>query len=165
MNTCPACHREIQQASQECPYCGVIVAKWKGHTSPATGPAPENRPATVQIKERTVNYIPQSMVTTSVTLDGYQIVQTVGVVRGLVCRSRSIVGSFFAGLQTIFGGDITLYTQLCEQARADAFERMVQHAYELGGNAVIGVRYDATELMPGVTEVLCYGTAVKVSSR
>lgn len=112
-----------------------------------------------------MNHISQSMVTTSLTLDGYQIVQTIGVVRGLICRSRSVVGNFFASLQTLFGGDITLYTELCEQARADAFARMVEHASELGGNAVIGVRYDATEVISGVTEVLCYGTAVKVSSR
>lgn len=164
MTTCPACQREIQPAMQECPYCGVIIAKWKGYKPSTAGSAQFTGTANASSKERTMSYIPQSMVTTALTLDGYRIVQTIGLVRGLVCRSRSIVGSFFAGLQTIFGGDITLYTQLCEQARADAYDRMVQHANELGANAVIGVRYDATELMAGVTEVLCYGTAVKVSS-
>jgi uncharacterized protein YbjQ (UPF0145 family) len=164
MTTCPACQREIQPAMPECPYCGVIIAKWKGYKTSTEGFAQHTGTANTPSKERTMSYIPQSMVTTAPTLDGYRIVQTIGLVRGLVCRSRSIVGSFFAGLQTIFGGDITLYTQLCEQARADAYDRMVQHANELGANAVIGVRYDATELMAGVTEVLCYGTAVKVSS-
>ena len=164
MTTCPACQREIQPAAQECPYCGVIIAKWKGYKIATGGSAQHTSTAHAPSKEHTMGYIPQSMVTTAVTLDGYRIVQTIGLVRGLVCRSRSIVGSFFAGLQTIFGGDITLYTQLCEQARTDAYDRMVQHAYELGANAVIGVRYDATEVIAGVTEVLCYGTAVKVSS-
>jgi uncharacterized protein YbjQ (UPF0145 family) len=143
----------------------VIFSKWKGRTSPTVGSTPHQSNVTAQIKERTLNYIPQSMVTTSMTLDGYQVVQTIGLVRGLVCRSRSAIGNFFAGLQTIFGGDITLYTEMCEQARADAYARMVQHAHELGGNAVIGVKYDATEVIAGVTEVLCYGTAVKVSPR
>ena len=87
-----------------------------------------------------MNYIPASMVTTAITLDGFRIVQTVGIVRGLVCRSRSVVGNFVAGLQMFFGGNITLYTELCEQARTDAYERMTQHAKELGANAVIGVR-------------------------
>ena len=164
MTTCPACQREIQPAVQECPSCGVIIAKWKGSTTATTGSPQHTSTAHAPRKARTMGYIPQSMVTTAVTLDGYHIVHTIGLVRGLVCRSRSIVGNFFAGLQTIFGGDITLYTQLCEQARADAYDRMIQHAYELGANAVIGVRYDATEVMAGVSEVLCYGTAVKVSS-
>jgi uncharacterized protein YbjQ (UPF0145 family) len=164
MTTCPACHREIQPAAPECPYCGVILAKWKGYTTSMAGSPQHTSTANAPSQERRISYIPHTMVTTALTLDGYRIVQTIGLVRGLVCRSRSIVGSFFAGLQTIFGGDITLYTQLCEQARADAYDRMVQHAQELGANAVIGVRYDATEVMAGVTEVLCYGTAVKVAS-
>jgi uncharacterized protein YbjQ (UPF0145 family) len=83
-------------------------------------------------------------------------------VRGITVRSRSIVGSFFGGLQTIVGGNITIYTELCERARSDAFELMVQHADQLGANAIVGVRYDANEIMAGVTEVLCYGTAVVI---
>ena len=101
--------------------------------------------------------------TTAFTLSGQRITKELGTVRGVVVRSRSIIGSFGAGLQTIFGGDITLYTELCERARADAYSRMVAHAQELGANAIIGVRYDATEVMAGVTEVLCYGTAVVVT--
>ena len=100
--------------------------------------------------------------TTAFTLDGYRIVRTFGVVRGIVVRSRSVVGTIGASLQTLVGGNITLFTDLCEKTRADAFELMLTHARELGGNAVIGVRYDATEVMQGVSEVLCYGTAVYV---
>lgn len=104
-----------------------------------------------------------SMVTMSFQLDGHRIDETVGVVRGIVVRSRSVFGTIGAKLQTLVGGNISLMTELCERARADAFAQMIRHAEELGANAVIGVRYDATELMPGVTEVLCYGTAVRVS--
>ena len=104
----------------------------------------------------------QHMTTTAFTIDGYGTVQTLGLVRGIVVRSRSIIGTFGATLQTIVGGNITLYTQLCERTRNDAFDLMLQHARELGANAVIGVRYDATEVAQGVTEVLCYGTAVVV---
>lgn len=100
--------------------------------------------------------------TTAFTLAGQRVAKELGTVRGVVVRSRSIIGSFGAGLQTLFGGDITLYTELCERARQDAYERMIQHARQLGANAVIGLRYDATEVMAGVTEVLCYGTAVVV---
>lgn len=100
--------------------------------------------------------------TTAFTLAGQRITKELGTVRGVVVRSRSIIGSIGAGLQTIFGGDITLYTELCERARQDAYGRMVAHAQQLGANAIIGVRYDATEVMAGVTEVLCYGTAVVV---
>jgi uncharacterized protein YbjQ (UPF0145 family) len=100
------------------------------------------------------------MVSTSFDLTGYQITQNLGLVRGIVVRSRSVVGTFGASLQTLVGGDITLFTELCEKTRNDAFERMLQHAAEIGANGVIGVRYDATEIMNGVTEVLCYGTAV-----
>ncbi|MBI3884249.1 MAG: YbjQ family protein [Opitutae bacterium] len=100
--------------------------------------------------------------TTAFTLAGQRTVKELGTVRGVVVRSRSIVGSFGASLQTIFGGDITLYTELCERTRQDAYERMVAHARELGANAIIGLRYDATEISHGVTEVLCYGTAVVV---
>jgi len=102
--------------------------------------------------------------TTAFRLDGYRITQTLGVVRGIIVRSRSIVGNIGAGLQTLFGGNISLYTNLCERTRSDAFELMLKHAQQLGANAVIGVRYDATEVMAGVTEVLCYGTAVIVET-
>lgn len=101
-----------------------------------------------------------AMTTTAFTIDGYQIVKSLGVVRGIIVRSRSVFGTIGASLQTIVGGNITLFTELCEATRADAFEMMVNHAKEIGANAVIGVRYDATEIMQGVTEVLCYGTAV-----
>lgn len=104
-----------------------------------------------------------SMVTMALQLDGNHIDQTLGVVRGIIVRSRSIFGTIGAALQTIRGGNISLLTELCERARADAFAQMIAHAEELGANAVICVRYDATEVMQGVTEVLCYGTAVRVS--
>lgn len=100
--------------------------------------------------------------TTNPSLAGQRVVRELGTVRGIVVRSRSIIGSFGAGLQTIFGGDITLYTELCERARQDAYERMCAHAAALGANAITGLRYDATEIGQGVTEVLCYGTAVVV---
>ena len=100
-----------------------------------------------------------SLVTTNFQLDGYRIVKNFGVVRGIVVRSRSLFGNIGAGFQILFGGNITLYTELCEQTRRDAFELMLQHAQAIGANAVIGFRYDATEIMGGVTEVLAYGTA------
>jgi uncharacterized protein YbjQ (UPF0145 family) len=103
-----------------------------------------------------------SLVTTNFQLDGYRIVKSLGVVRGIVVRSRSVLGNIGAGIQILFGGNITLYTELCEQTRRDAFELMIQHANDLGANAVIGFRYDATEIMGGVTEVLAYGTACVV---
>jgi uncharacterized protein YbjQ (UPF0145 family) len=103
-----------------------------------------------------------SMVTTAPELPGYRIVRNIGVVRGIVVRSRSLFGTIGAGLQTLLGGNITLYTQLCEKTRQDAFVMMAQHATQAGGNAVIMARYDANELMQGVTEVLAYGTAVVV---
>ena len=106
--------------------------------------------------------IPHNMVTTAFVLDGYTIRQNLGLVRGIIVRSRSIVGTIGASLQTIVGGNITLFTKLCEQTREHAFDLMLQHAAELGANAVIGMRYDATEVMQGVTEVLAYGTAVFV---
>jgi len=102
------------------------------------------------------------LTTTAFTLDGYKIVKSFGVVRGITVRSRSLFGTIGASLQTLVGGNITLFTELCEQTRAEAFEMMVAHARELGANGVIGVRYDANEIMQGVTEVLCYGTAVVV---
>ena len=104
----------------------------------------------------------QSLTTTAFTLDGYRIVENKGVVRGIIVRSRSIFGTIGGSLQTLVGGNISLFTELCERTRADAFNEMLQHAGGLGANAVIGIRYDATELMGGVTEVLCYGTAVVV---
>ncbi|MBO9873711.1 MULTISPECIES: YbjQ family protein [Xanthomonas] len=103
-----------------------------------------------------------AMVTTALELPGYRIVRNLGIVRGITVRSRSIVGNFLGGLQTIFGGNITIYTQLCEQARLETYRDMLQHARQMGGNAIVAVRYDATELMAGLTEVLCYGTAVIV---
>ncbi|MGH7499364.1 MAG: YbjQ family protein [Gemmatimonadales bacterium] len=103
-----------------------------------------------------------SLTTTTFELDGHRIVQTLGVVRGITVRSRSIFGTIGGSLQTIFGGNITLFSQLCEKTREEAFELMVGHAEELGANAIVGIRYDATEIMQGVTEVLCYGTAVVV---
>lgn len=106
--------------------------------------------------------VPHHMVTTAFTLDGYTIVRNLGLVRGIIVRSRSIVGTIGATLQTIVGGNITLLTNLCEQTREHAFDLMLQHAADPGANAVIGMRYDATEIMQGVTEVLAYGTAVYV---
>lgn len=104
----------------------------------------------------------RDMVTTAFTLDGYRITRNLGIVRGIVVRSRSIFGTIGAGLQTIVGGNITLLSELCEKTRQQAFELMVDHATQLGANAVVGMRYDATEVMQSVTEVLCYGTAVVV---
>ncbi len=105
-----------------------------------------------------------ALTTTSFDLPGYRVVKSFGVVRGIIVRSRSIIGNIGAGLQAIFGGNISLYTSLCERAREDAFQLMLAHAGELGANAVIGVRYDATEISAGITEVLCYGTAVFVQT-
>lgn len=100
--------------------------------------------------------------TTAFTLDGYHVVRNLGLVRGIMVRSRSIFGTIGGSLQTLVGGNISLFTSLCEKTRNEAFELMLRHAQELGANAVIGIRYDATEVMSGVTEVLCYGTAVIV---
>ena len=108
-------------------------------------------------------FAPDSMpVTTTFTIEGYRIRQYLGVVRGIIVRSRSVFGTIGAALQTLAGGNISLLTELCERTRADAFAQMIAHAEELGANAVICVRYDATEIMNGVSEVLCYGTAVRV---
>jgi uncharacterized protein YbjQ (UPF0145 family) len=104
----------------------------------------------------------QSMTTTTFSIDGFRVKKSLGVVRGITVRSRSIFGTVGASLQTLVGGNITLFTELCEKTRGEAFEMMMRHAQEMGANAVIGVRYDATEVMQGVTEVLCYGTAVLV---
>jgi len=106
--------------------------------------------------------VAHNMVTTQFELDGFRVTRTLGVVRGIVVRSRSIFGTIGAGLQTLVGGNISLLTNLCEKTRQEAFDLMLQHAAELGGNAVVGARYDATEVMQGVTEVLAYGTAVFV---
>jgi uncharacterized protein YbjQ (UPF0145 family) len=108
--------------------------------------------------------IPAQMTTTQFELDGYRVVHSLGLVRGIIVRSRSIFGTIGASLQTLVGGNITLLTNLCEKAREDSYELMLQHASVLGANAVVGVRYDATEIMQGVTEVLCYGTAVVVET-
>lgn len=101
-----------------------------------------------------------SLTTTAFLIDGYKVAKNLGIVRGIVVRSRSIFGTVGASLQTLVGGNITLFTELCEKTRLDSFELMVKHAEELGANGVIGIRYDANEVMSGVTEVLAYGTAV-----
>src|SRR5437763_17157885 len=105
-----------------------------------------------------------ALTTTTFELPGYRITKSLGVVRGIIVRSRSIVGNIGAGLQSLFGGNSSHYTSLCERARDDAVRQMLTHAAELGANAVVGVRYDATEISPGITEVLCYGTAVFVET-
>jgi len=102
------------------------------------------------------------LVTTAFGFDGYKVTRNLGMVRGIIVRSRSIFGTIGAGLQTMIGGNITLLSELCEKTRNDAYELMIQHATQMGANAIIGCRYDATEVMQGVTEVLCYGTAVVV---
>jgi uncharacterized protein YbjQ (UPF0145 family) len=104
----------------------------------------------------------QDMTTTAFTLDGYRITRTLGVVRGIIVRSRSLFGTIGAGLQSLMGGNITLLTELCERTRNEAFELMCEHAEALGATGVVGIRYDATEVMQNTTEVLCYGTAVVV---
>ena len=106
------------------------------------------------------NAVPHAMTTTGLAIDGYRTTRSLGIVRGITVRSRSVLGTIGASLQTLVGGNITLLTELCEKAREEAFELMLQHAQQMGANAVVSVRYDATEVMQGVTEVLCYGTAV-----
>ena len=101
-------------------------------------------------------------VSTSFEVAGRRVLRQLGVVKGIIVRSRSVIGNIGAAIQTIFGGNITLYTELCERARDDAYTLMVQHAQQLGADGIIGVRYDATEIANGITEVLCYGTAVKL---
>jgi len=120
--------------------------------SPSATPAEAHRSASIH----------NSMVTTALELPGYRVVRSLGVVRGLTVRSRSIVGNFIGGLHSLFGGNITVYTTLCEQTRAETYQLMIRQARLLGANAIIGMRYDATEIMPGLAEVLCYGTAVVV---
>jgi uncharacterized protein YbjQ (UPF0145 family) len=107
----------------------------------------------------------RAYITTAQELPGQTMLRNFGVVRGLTVRSRSIVGNLFGSIQSLFGGDISIYAELCEQARRDAFDQMCREADRLGANAIIGVRYDATELMAGITEVLCYGTAVRMSEQ
>jgi len=104
----------------------------------------------------------RSMVTTAFEFEGYKIAKYLGVVRGITVRSRSLIGNIGAAIQILFGGNISLYTELCEKARSEAFEIMMRHAQELGANAIVGMRYDANEVASGVTEVLAYGTAVVV---
>jgi uncharacterized protein YbjQ (UPF0145 family) len=103
-----------------------------------------------------------SLITTNISLEGYRVVKNLGVVRGIIVRSRSLIGNIGAGFQILFGGNISLYSELCEQTRRDAYELMISHAQEVGANAILAFRYDATEIAAGVTEVLAYGTAVVV---
>ena len=106
--------------------------------------------------------IDASLISTNVDLAGYKVVKNLGVVRGITVRSRSVLGNMAGGIQTLFGGRISIYVELCEKAREEAFLQMMQHAAERGANAIVAMRYDANEVMNGVTEVLCYGTAVQV---
>ena len=124
-----------------------------------SSPAPAAIPASSGARMRPLD---EAMVTTALELPGYRIRRNLGMVRGITVRSRSIVGNFLGGLQALFGGNITIYTELCEQARDQTYRDMLQHARQLGANAIIAVRYDATDVMAGLTEVLCYGTAVVV---
>ena len=121
---------------------------------------PYNSSQSVSSNQGNDALLTDAMVTTAFELPGYRIVESFGLVRGIIVRSRSVVGNFLGGIQSLFGGDITIYTSLCEQARQDTYRDMVKHARQKRANAIIGVRYDATELMAGLTEVLCYGTAV-----
>jgi uncharacterized protein YbjQ (UPF0145 family) len=111
---------------------------------------------------RKEDFLDHALTTTAFTIDGYRVTRNLGVVRGIMVRSRSIFGTVGGSLQTLLGGNISLFTSLCEKTRNDAFELMLRHAEERGANAVIGIRYDATEVMSGVSEVLCYGTAVQI---
>src|ERR1700733_15492070 len=104
--------------------------------------------------------IDPTMITTSIALDGYRITRNLGVIRGITVRSRSVLGNFAGGLQSLFGGRLSIYVELCENAREEAFQHMIQHANERGANAIINMRYDANEVMNGITEVLAYGTAI-----
>jgi uncharacterized protein YbjQ (UPF0145 family) len=122
----------------------------------------EKLPREEQDELRRRDLVQFPLTSTTFTLEGYRVVRQLGVVRGLVVRSRSMFGTLGAGLQTIAGGDITLFTELCEKTRADAFRRMMEHAAQAGANAVVGIRYDTSAMMEGVNEVLCYGTAVIV---
>jgi len=131
-----------------CRHCGTAVSD-EAALCPSCG-----KPA------RSAAAVEHFMTTTAFGLDGFRLVRNLGIVRGITVRSRSVFGTFGASLQTLVGGNITLFTELCEKTREEAFDLMIQHAAAMGANAVVGVRYDATEVMSGVTEVLCYGTAV-----
>lgn len=133
-----------------CIHCGAAVSD-EGAVCPTCG-----KPV------RMAQSVERHMVTTAFDLDGYRIVRNLGVVRGITVRSRSVFGTIGASLQTLVGGNISLFTELCEKTREEAFELMMQHASAMGANAIIGARYDANEVMSGVTEVLAYGTAVVV---
>jgi uncharacterized protein YbjQ (UPF0145 family) len=106
--------------------------------------------------------IEPTMITTSIALEGYRVTRNLGVIRGITVRSRSVLGNFAGGLQSLFGGRLSIYVELCENAREEAFQHMIQHANERGANAIVNMRYDANEVMNGITEVLAYGTAVVV---
>jgi uncharacterized protein YbjQ (UPF0145 family) len=123
--------------------------------------SPNKPPYSVSAPQYSVSH---HMVTTAFTLDGFRVIRNLGVVRGITVRSRSVFGTLGATLQTFVGGNISIFTKLCEYTRAEAFDIMIQHASELGANAIIGARYDANEIMNGVTEVLAYGTAVVVEA-
>jgi uncharacterized protein YbjQ (UPF0145 family) len=149
--TCHACGSVNLAESLKCSACGC----------PAEASANEIERFKIKLNGESMN---SSMVTTALSIPGYRIDRSIGLVRGITVRSRSIVGNFFGGLQTLFGGNITIYAELCEQARAEAYGLMCQHAKQLGANAIICVRYDTTEIMQGLTEVICYGTAVFASA-
>lgn len=116
------------------------------------------------MQQQQYHFVDQAWTTTAFTIDGTRVARNLGLVRGIVVRSRSVVGQFGARVQHVFGGNTSLYTEMCEHARAEAFGIMLQHAAAVGANSVIGVRYDAMEISPGVTEVLCYGTAVMLEA-
>jgi uncharacterized protein YbjQ (UPF0145 family) len=149
----------VVQAFSFCEYIEVLAVRLSPRYSFANIPERIHGMATGYSAGRMVAH---NMVTTQFELDGFRVTRTLGVVRGIVVRSRSIFGTIGAGLQTLIGGNITLLTNLCERTRQEAFDLMLMHAAELGANAVVGARYDATEVMQGVTEVLAYGTAVFV---
>jgi uncharacterized protein YbjQ (UPF0145 family) len=132
------------------------------NSTPASGALPPRPPLPPRGAPVGGPSLTDAMVTTAFELPGYRVVESLGIVRGIVVRSRSVVGNFIGGLQSLFGGNITIYTELCEQARSDTYRDMLAHARQLRANAIIGMRYDATEIMTGLTEVLCYGTAVVV---
>ena len=148
MKECPKCSFQNSDNANYCTACGSVLSHANSsHASAVAGGA---------------GIVAHQMVSTTFEIPGHRIVRNIGLVRGIVVRSRSIVGTVGASLQTLVGGDISLFTDLCEKTRTDAFERLLLHAAEVGANAVVGVRYDANDIMNGVTEVLAYGTAVVV---
>ena len=149
MKRCPNCGDSNEESAKFCMSCGRSLTR------------SEEESGTPSAHGGIAHY----MVSTTFDLPGHEIQRNLGLVRGIVVRSRSIIGTVGASLQTLVGGDISLFTELCENTRSDAFERMLQHAAQIGANAVVGVRYDATEIMNGVTEVLSYGTAVIVKRK